>query len=117
MASVKIQKTLWNNCYHKKVLIITYSEIIFVALDLQHTKNMRCNLLSSVAYRVYTIYPRYLMKDTIFGKELFNIKYVFRFPLQILGATFLVLRRIEWDIVINLNTALWKVPIILARFN
>ena len=33
---------------------------------------MRCTLLSSVAFRVYIIYPRCLIKDTILGKEIFN---------------------------------------------
>jgi len=40
---------------------------------------------------------------------------VFWFSLQIMGEAFLVLR-IQRDIIINVHTALWKVPVILVRF-
>jgi hypothetical protein len=33
-----------------------------------------------------------------------------------LGEAFLVLKGIQWDIVINLDTALWKVSVIVVRF-
>ena len=37
---------------------------------------MHSTLLSSVAFRLYSVFPHYLIKSTIFGKVLFNIKYV-----------------------------------------
>ena len=40
----------------------------------------------------------------------------FLFSLQILSENFLILRRIQKDITINLHQSLCKVPVILARF-
>jgi hypothetical protein len=48
---------------------IKYSERVFVALGLQHAKHMLCILSSSVAFRLYSIFPHYLMERTIFGKR------------------------------------------------
>jgi hypothetical protein len=38
-------------------------------------------------------FRHYLIKDTIFGKSLLNVKRVFSFSLQLLLETFLILRR------------------------
>jgi len=42
---------------------------------------------------LYSILPHYLANDTIFKKELLNIKCVFQFSLQLLCETCLILRR------------------------
>jgi len=52
---------------------------VTVAL-LNHYKK-RMQLLWSA--RLYHIFPHYLINDTIFGNKLLNIKYVFRFYLQL----------------------------------
>jgi hypothetical protein len=49
-------------------------------------------------------------------KELLNIKWVFWFSLQLSSKTFLFLRRIRRDIVINVKTSSCKVPVILIWF-
>ena len=41
---------------------------------------------------------------------------VFRFSLKYLSKTFLILERIQRDIVINVKTSSYKVPLILIRF-
>ena len=46
-----------------------------------------------------------------------NIKYVFLFSLQLLSKTFLILREIQRDIVINVETSLCKVLVILVGFS
>ena len=46
-----------------------------------------------------------------------NIKCVFRFALQIMSEIFLILRRLQGDIVINVHRSSCKVPIILVNFN
>jgi hypothetical protein len=51
-----------------------------------------------------------------FRKKLLIIKFVFWFSLQLLSKTFLILRRIQQDIVINAETSLCKVPVILFGF-
>jgi len=42
--------------------------------------------------------------------------YVFLFSLQILSQTFLILRKRERDIIINVHESLCKVPVTLVRF-
>jgi len=39
-------------------MIIKYSEPVFVALGIQHAKHMCYNLLSFVAFRLYSNFPR-----------------------------------------------------------
>ena len=65
---------------------------------------------------LYHIFPYYLINGTIFGKELLNIKRVFWFPVQLLSVTFLILRRIQRDIVINVHRSSCEVPVIVIRF-
>jgi hypothetical protein len=66
--------------------------------------------------RLYHIFPHYLINGTIFGKKLLNIKCVFWFSVQLLSETFLILRRIQQDIIINIHRSSCKVPVILVRF-
>jgi hypothetical protein len=66
--------------------------------------------------RLYHIFPHYLINGTIFGKKLLNIKCAFWFSLQLLSETFLILRRIQRDIIINVHRSSRKVPVILVRF-
>jgi hypothetical protein len=61
------------------------------------------------------IFRYYLIKGTIFEKR--NIEHkMFVFYLQCLSKTFLILRRIQRYIVINLKTSSCKVPVILFVF-
>jgi hypothetical protein len=69
------------------------------------------------ALRLYHIFPHYLINGAIFGKKLLNIKCVFWFCLQILSQTFLILRRIQRDIIINVHRSSCKVPLLLLDFN
>jgi hypothetical protein len=50
----------------------------------------------------------------IFGKTLFSMKCVFWFSLQLLFVTFLILRRIQRDIVIKVKTSSCEIPVILV---
>ena len=52
-----------------------------------------------------------------FREKVANIKCVFWFSLQLLFETFLILRRIQRDIVINVKTYSCKVPVIITGFN
>jgi hypothetical protein len=47
----------------------------------------------------------YFIKETILEKVYLKTKFVFLFCIQILGEIFLILRRIQWTIIINLHTA------------
>jgi len=58
-----------------------------------------CAVLNLWPARLYNIFPNYLIHGTIFGvgggvgEKVLNIKYVFRFYLQLLPETSLILRR------------------------
>ena len=56
------------------------------------------------------------LKARFSKKILFNIKCVFRFSLQLLSETFLILRRNERDMIKNVYGSSRKVRIILVRF-
>ena len=66
---------------------------------------------------LYNIFPHYLKKARFSKKKIiYQIKYVFWFSLQLLSATFLVLRRNEWDMIRNVHWSSRKVPFIVVRF-
>jgi hypothetical protein len=66
---------------------------------------------------LYHIFTHYLINGKILEKKLFNIKCVFWFSLQLLSETFLILKRIQWNIVINVHRSSCKVPLLLSDFN
>jgi len=66
---------------------------------------------------LYHNFLHYLRNGTIFGNKLLNIKCVFLFSVQLLSEIFLILRRIQRDIIINLHTSSRKYPLILSDFN
>jgi len=66
--------------------------------------------------RHYSIFPHYPINGMIFGKKLLNTKCVFWFSLQVLSETFLVLRRIQRDMIKNVCWYSCKVTVILLRF-
>ena len=53
------------------------------------------------SFRLYNIFPHYLINSTISEIKLLNTKYVFWFSLQVLSETFLILRRSVTDIIIS----------------
>ena len=64
----------------------------------------------------YHIFPHYLIKRRAFGeKQLLNPKYVFWLSLQLLSETFLILRRMQLDTIINACCYSCKVPVIPFR--
>jgi hypothetical protein len=106
-----------NHCCRGKAVSITYSECVSVALVIQHAKRMRRIILYLWPVWLYHIFPHYLINGTIFGKMLLNIKCVFWFSLQLLSETFLIIRIIQPDIIINVHRSSCKVPLLLSDFN
>ena len=53
-----------NNCGSGKLISVTYSESVFVALGIQHAMSMR-----NTVVQLYKIVPYYLMNCTIFEKK------------------------------------------------
>jgi hypothetical protein len=77
---------------------------------------MRCIILASVARLAVQYFPHYLIKGKIFGGGGYLTQNVFSFSTQILSEKFLILRRIQRDIIINVRRYLCEVPVILVRF-
>jgi hypothetical protein len=70
--------------------------------------------------RFYNIFPHYLINGTIFGKTkmLLDTKCVFWFSLQLLPETFLVLRKIQRKIAINVHRSSCKMrSCVINHFN
>ena len=77
---------------------------------------MSCTLLASVVLGLLIIFPHYILNDTTFGNKVIQYKICVLIFSANFGGNILVLRRTQWDIIINLHTALWKVAVILVRF-
>jgi hypothetical protein len=114
----------WNSLYNnstKKIYStihysITYSERVFVALSIQHAKHMHSTITSSVACAGFIYFPHYYINGKNFGKVISHKMCEFWLSLQYLCRAFLFLRRIQWVIIINFYTALWKWSVIVVRF-
>jgi hypothetical protein len=79
-----------------------------VATIIQHAMLMH-RIITICGVRLNHIFPQYLTNGTIFGKTLLKMKCVFRFPLQLLSKTYVIVRR-------NVHWSSCKVPVILVRF-
>jgi len=95
---------------------ITYSECASVALFMKHAKRMRCIILSSVACLAVSYFSTLPHKRHDLRKKLPSIKYVFWFSLQRLTETFVILRRTERNIIINVHRPSCKIPVIFCQF-
>jgi hypothetical protein len=104
-----------NHCYRRKEISITYSQSVFVALVIQHAKHMR-RILSSVDYRVYHIFPHYIINGKGFrGKVIENKVCVLIFS-KYLSETFVIPRIIKRYIIINVHRSSCQVSVIFVRF-
>jgi len=87
----------------KKVVNIKYYECVSVALLIQHAKRMRSIMLSFVPCLGLPYLSTLSHKRHDFLIKLLNTKCVFWFSLQHLSETFLILRRIQGVILINIQ--------------
>ena len=76
-----------------------------------------CALLLCYLWPVWLhhISPHYLINATISEKKILNTSCIL-FSLRILSEIFLILSTIQRNIVINVKTSLYKVPVFLATF-
>jgi len=93
---------------------VTYSESLFVALDIQHAKRLRHIVIYGLPGST-TFFPHYPINGTILEKVVKHKMCVSIFPTT-LSETFLILRRNERDIIKNLYWSSCKVAVIHVRF-
>jgi len=108
---------LRNHCYRGQAISITYSERVFVALFMQQSKRMRRIIQSSVACPAAPYFATLARKLHDFReKNLLNMNEtcILIFSAT-LSKTFLILRRIEPDIIIKVCRSSGKVPVSLVR--
>jgi hypothetical protein len=104
-----------NHCCCRKAISTTYSEWVSIASVIQHAKRM-CNIIFICDLSGSTAFFHIISWTANFQKEVSDHQCVFWFPLQILSQIFLNLRRILWDVIINVHTSPSKVHIILVTF-
>ena len=80
---------------------------MYVTLIICHAKCVYCTILPSVACLLCHIFPHYLVNVSFIKKKLLNIWFSLH-----LSETFLVLRIIQWNTVINVHGSL-----VLSDFN
>ena len=107
-----------DHCCHGKVMIVTVYECVFVGLGIQQVKRMRLIILSSMVSATVLLHKYAFTlshKRHDFPKN-DDMICVLRFSLQISSEKFLIMKRIQLDIVINAKTSLCKVPVIFVIF-
>jgi len=111
--NVKLRRVRVTNVPVKKAVSIKYSEGVSVSLAIHHVKRMRRIVLSSAACPAIPHFAALPHKRHIFLKHSLNIKCVFRFSLQLLLETFIILR--NGRCIRNVRKSSSKAPVILFR--
>jgi hypothetical protein len=91
------------SCGHSccgKTINITYSKCVSKTSDIQYETRMRRIIPSYMARPVYHVFPHYLKECMIFRKKNVTKPWIF---LQYLSETFVIIRRIQLDIIIKVR--------------
>ena len=106
-----------NHCCRGKAIILKYYKRVSVFLhhtsDRQYAFLLPRIILLSVAWLSYHLLSLCLINGRIFGKKVTENK-IRAFSQQLLSETFLIIRRIQRDITINVRRSSSKVPVILV---
>ena len=98
-----------------KAISIALSDCVLVTLLIQHATPM-CHTVICGLYGSTAFFSHYSINGTLYEKKLFNKKCVFWFVLQLLSEIFRILKRIERDMMINVQWSSRKVPVFLDIF-
>ena len=88
-------------CKSNKLFINIFRECVSVALGIHHLERMRHIFVYGLP-GCTTFFPHYLINGTILEEKVLNAKCVFRLSQQLLSENFVILRRIERDMIIKL---------------
>ena len=106
-----------NRCYLGKAVSVTYSECVSVAVGIQHETRIRRIICPPIACLAVPYFSTLSHKRHDFRKN--NITALTLCVLIFstsLAETYLVLRRIERDFIINIHRSSCKVHLIVVRF-
>ena len=107
-----------NHCCRGKTTVITYYDCLSVALVIEKQSActvLYCHLSPVLLYHIFHIRPN--LYTARFSGKTYSTQDVFWFSTQILSKTFLVLRRIPGDMIINAKRLNGKWLLFLLDFN
>jgi hypothetical protein len=99
-----------NHSCLEKTMRITYSQCVSVALVIKHAKRMSCIILSSVASLALLYFSTLSHKQHDCRKKVTEYK-ICVFSLELLSEKFLILRKFQRDIVINIQMSYCRIPL------
>jgi hypothetical protein len=94
-----IEPPLFNHCCCVKARNSTYSECVSVAVVIERTRRMCRFVLLPVAYLTVQYFSTLSHNGTIFGNKFLNVKRLFWYSLELISKIFLIIRRIQRDII------------------
>jgi inorganic pyrophosphatase/exopolyphosphatase len=105
-----------SDCCRGKAMNITYSESVFVASVIQHSKRMRHVMWLSVTCLAVPCFSTVSHKWHDFRKIFMEHEMCLLIFSTISSETFLILRRSERDMIKNVYLSSCEVPVIIVRF-
>jgi hypothetical protein len=111
----KIKERSRNHCCSVQAINITYCECVSVVLIIQRAKRVHRIILMSVACLAVPYFSTLSHKQEDTRKNVIEYKICVLVFSANLSVTFLILRKTERGIIINVHRSLCKVPVTLVR--